>query len=319
MKPLALALVYITEEHRELVSQHFELIYAPNEDLGKDRRNGAAQIASRGKDIRVVLTNGTNGLLESEIDAMPNLEIICTLGVGHENVPIAHAKSKGIRVANAAGTNDDCVADHAMGILLAAIRKIPMMNAGVRHGMWRDDIPRPPHVSYKKLGLVGMGAIAKKIAKRAKAFEMEIGYFSRTRRDVTGYQYFDNLKSLAQWCDFLVVAAPGGKETFHMINDEILAALGPKGVVVNISRGSLVDTKALARALAGNVIGAAALDVYESEPKPPEELLEFENAILTPHIAGISPEAIHASVQRFIDNVNLHLAGKPLLTPVDGI
>ena len=124
---------------------------------------------------------------------------------------------------------------------------------------------------------------------------------------------------MAQWCDFLVVAAPGGKETFHMINDEILAALGPKGVVVNISRGSLVDTKALARALAGNVIGAAALDVYESEPKPPEELLEFENAILTPHIAGISPEAIHASVQRFIDNVNLHLAGKPLLTPVDGI
>jgi lactate dehydrogenase-like 2-hydroxyacid dehydrogenase len=146
MKPLALVLVYITEEHRELVSQHFELIYAPNQDLGKDRTNGAAQIASRGKDIRVVLTNGTNGLLESEMDAMPNLEIICTLGVGHENVPIAHAKSKGIRVANAAGTNDDCVADHAMGILLAAIRKIPMMNAGVRHGMWRDDIPRPPHV-----------------------------------------------------------------------------------------------------------------------------------------------------------------------------
>jgi lactate dehydrogenase-like 2-hydroxyacid dehydrogenase len=206
-----------------------------------------------------------------------------------------------------------------MGILLAAIRKIPMMNAGVRHGMWRDDIPRPPHVSHKRMGLVGMGAIAQKIAKRARAFEMEIGYFSRTRRDEAGYQYFEDAKSLAEWCDFLVVAAPGGKETFHMINDEVLTALGPKGVVVNIARGSLVDTKALAKALAGEVIAAAALDVYESEPKPPQELLELENAILTPHVAGISPEAIHASVQRFIDNVNLHLAGKPLLTPVDGI
>jgi D-3-phosphoglycerate dehydrogenase len=241
------------------------------------------------------------------------------LGVGHENVALEHAKAKGIRVANAAGTNDDCVADHAMGILLAAIRKIPMLNTGVRQGMWRDDIPRPPHVSYKRMGLVGMGAIAKKIAKRAKAFEMEIGYFSRTRRDDAGYQYFDSVKSLAQWCDFLVVAAPGGKETFHMINDEVLTALGPKGVVVNIARGSLVDTNALARALAGNVIAAAALDVYESEPKPPQQLLEFENAILTPHVAGISPEAIHASVQRFIDNVNLHFAGKPLLTAIDGI
>jgi len=319
MKPVALVLVYITEEHRNLVSEQFELIYAPNENLGEDRTNGITQIALRGKDIQVVLTNGTNGLLATEIDAMPNLEIVCTLGVGHENVALGHAKAKGIRVANAAGTNDDCVADHAMGILLAAIRKIPRLNAGVRQGMWRDDIPRPPHVSYKRMGLVGMGAIAKKIAKRAKAFEMEIGYFSRTRRDETGYQYFDSVKSLAQWCDFLVVAAPGGKETFHMINDEVLAALGPKGVVVNISRGSLVDTNALARALAGNIIAAAALDVYESEPKPPQQLLEFENAILTPHVAGISPEAIHASVQRFIDNVNLHFSGKPLLTAIDGI
>ena len=319
MKPVALVLVYITEEHRNLVSEQFELIYAPNENLGEDRTNGITQIALRGKDIQVVLTNGTNGLVATEIDAMPNLEIVCTLGVGYENVALGHAKAKGIRVANAAGTNDDCVADHAMGLLLAAIRKIPKLNAGVRQGMWRDDIPRPPHVSYKRMGLVGMGAIAKKIAKRAKAFEMEIGYFSRTRRDETGYQYFDSVKSLAQWCDFLVIAAPGGKETFHMINDEVLAALGPKGVVVNISRGSLVDTNALAQALAGNIIAAAALDVYESEPKPPQQLLEFENAILTPHVAGISPEAIHASVQRFIDNVNLHFSGKPLLTAIDGI
>ncbi|MDB5855832.1 MAG: D-isomer specific 2-hydroxyacid dehydrogenase, NAD-binding [Herminiimonas sp.] len=317
MKPLLLVLVYITEEHRALVSENFDLIYAPNEGLGADRSNGAAQIAARGKDIRVVLTNGTNGLLPSEIDAMPKLEIICTLGVGHENVPIAYATARGIRVCNAASTNDDCVADHAMGILLAAIRGIPALNLGVRQGKWRDDIPRPPHVSFRRMGILGLGAIGKKIAKRAVGFDMEIGYHGRTRRDETGYRFFDDVKSLATWCDFLVVAAPGGKDTFHIVNADVLTALGPRGVIVNISRGSLVDTQAVADALRDGRISAAALDVYESEPKPPQALLEFENAVLTPHVAGISPEAIQASVQRFIDNATRHFAGQPLLTPVN--
>lgn len=317
MKPLLLVLVYITEAHRALVSEHFELIYAPNEGLGTDRSNGTAQIAARGKDIRVVLTNGTNGLLPAEIDAMPRLEIICTLGVGYENVALQHACARGIRVVNAAGTNDDCVADHAMGILLAAIRRIPTLNRGVRHGMWRDDIPRPPHVSFKRMGIIGLGAIGKKIAKRALGFDMVIGYYSRTRRDETGYKFFEDVKSLASWCDFLVVAAPGGKETFHIVNADVLTALGPQGVIVNIARGSLVDTQAVADALRERRISAAALDVYESEPKPPRVLLEFDNAVLTPHVGGISPEAIQASVQRFIDNATRHFAGQPLLTPVN--
>jgi lactate dehydrogenase-like 2-hydroxyacid dehydrogenase len=317
MKPLLLVLVYITEEHRALVSEKFDLIYAPNEGLGADRSNGAAQIAARGKDIRVVLTNGTNGLLPAEIDAMPKLEIICTLGVGYENVPVAHASARGIRVCNAAGTNDDCVADHAMGILLAAIRGIPALNLGVRQGKWRDDIPRPPHVSFRRMGILGLGAIGKKIAKRALGFDMEIGYHGRTRRDETGYRFFEDVKSLATWCDFLVVAAPGGKDTFHIVNADVLTALGPRGVIVNISRGSLVDTQAVADALRQGRIAAAALDVYESEPRPPEALLEFENAILTPHVGGISPEAIQASVQRFIDNATRHFASLPLLTPVN--
>jgi lactate dehydrogenase-like 2-hydroxyacid dehydrogenase len=317
MKPLLLVLVYITEEHRALVAEQFDLIYAPNEGLGADRSNGAAQIAARGADIRVVLTNGTNGLLPSEIDAMPKLEIICTLGVGFENVAIAHASARGIRVCNAASTNDDCVADHAMGILLAAIRGIPALNLGVRQGKWRDDIPRPPHVSFRRMGILGLGAIGKKIAKRAIGFDMEIGYHGRTRRDDTGYRFFDDVKSMATWCDFLVVAAPGGKDTFHIVNADVLTALGPRGVIVNISRGSLVDTQAVADALREGRISAAALDVYESEPRPPEALLEFANAVLTPHVAGISPEAIQASVQRFIDNATRHFAGLPLLTPVN--
>lgn len=317
MKPTLLVLVFLSEEHRVLVGQRFELLYSPNESLGVDRSKGAGQIAARGKDIRFVLTNGTNGLLPEEINAMPNLELVCTLGVGFENVAREHAKARGIPVCNAAGTNAAAVADHAMAILLAAIRRIPFLNTGVRHGLWRDDIARPPHVSGRKMGIFGLGAIGQQIAKRAQGFDMDIGYHSRTRSEETGFKWFDDIVSLAKWCDFLMVAAPGGKETHHIVNTQVLDALGPEGVVVNIARGTLVDTDAVADALRDQRIWAAALDVYEFEPTPPARLLEFENAILTPHVGGISPQAIHASVLRFLENAEAHLAGKPLLTQVN--
>ena len=317
MKPTLLVLVYLSEEHRVLVSERFELLYSPNEGLGTDRSNGQTQINLRGGDIRFVLTNGTNGLLPTEIDAMPNLKLICTLGAGFENVAVDYAKSRGIPVCNAAGTNHKAVADHAMAILLAAIRRITFLNNGVRHGLWRDDIPRPPHVSGRKMGIFGLGAIGKEIAKRALGFDMEIGYHSRSRNNQVDYKWFENITSLAKWCDYLMIAAPGGKETYHVVNEKVLDALGSDGVLVNIARGTLVDTNAVANALKEKRIWAAALDVYEFEPTPPTALLEFDTAILTPHIAGISPQAIHASVVRFIENSEAYLAGKPLLTHVN--
>jgi len=317
MKPVALVLVFITPEHRELVAQSFELIYAPNDGLGADRSRGAAAIAARGKDVRAVLTNGTNGLTHAEIDAMPKLEIICTLGVGTENVPLAHATQRGIRVCNAAHTNDDCAADHAMALLLAAVRGIPKLNRFAREGLYRDDIPRPPHVSGRRLGILGMGGIGRKIARRAAGFDLEIGYCTRRKRDDVPYVYFGNVRDLAEWADFLIAAAPGGSETYHLVDDAVLEALGPDGVVVNVGRGSVVDTRAVAGALRSGAIMAAALDVYEGEPTPPAPLLDLENALLTPHVGGISPQAIHASLVRFIDNATRHFAGQPLVTPVN--
>ena len=155
----ALVMVFLTEAHRELVAQNFELIYAPNEGAGVDRSNSAAKITAHGHEIRVVLTNGATGITIDEINALPKLEILGTLGVGYENVPVEYLKQRGIRVCNAAGTNEDCVADHAMGLLLAAIRGIPFLNHAVRRGVWRDAIPRPTNVSYKRLGFLGMGYI----------------------------------------------------------------------------------------------------------------------------------------------------------------
>jgi lactate dehydrogenase-like 2-hydroxyacid dehydrogenase len=316
IKPTLLILVYLAPEHRNLLSDRFELLYAPNEGLGVDRSNGQEQINLRGEEIEFVLTNGANGLLPIEIDAMPKLKLICSLGVGFENVAIEHARRCGIPVCNAAGTNHVAVADHAMAILLAAIRRVTFLNNGVRHGLWRDDIPRPPHVSGRKMGIFGLGAVGTEIAKRARGFDMEIGYNSRSRKDQLGFRWFENINSLAQWCDYLIIAAPASEETYHVVNGEVLNFLGPDGVLVNVARGTLVDTNAVATALKQKRIWAAALDVYEFEPTPPSQLFEFDNAILTPHIAGISPQAIHASVMRFIENTEAFLAGKPLLTQV---
>ena len=316
IKPTLLVLVYLAPEHRNLLSDRFELLYAPNEGLGVDRSNGQEQINLRGEEIEFVLTNGANGLLPIEIDAMPKLKLICSLGVGFENVAIEDARRCGIPVCNAAGTNHVAVADHAMAILLAAIRRVTFLNNGVRHGLWRDDIPRPPHVSGRKMGIFGLGAVGTEIAKRARGFDMEIGYNSRSRKDQLGFRWFENINSLAQWCDYLIIAAPASEETYHVVNGEVLNFLGPDGVLVNVARGTLVDTNAVATALKQKRIWAVALDVYEFEPTPPSQLFEFDNAILTPHIAGISPQAIHASVMRFIENTEAFLAGKPLLTQV---
>jgi lactate dehydrogenase-like 2-hydroxyacid dehydrogenase len=316
-KPVLLVMVFLSEEHQALVARHFDMIYAPAPGQRDDRSAAAPAIAQRGRDIRVVLTNGAHGILPQEIDAMPRLELISSLGVGYENIAVAYARERGIPVSNAAGTNEECVADHAMMLLLGAARRLPYLNAGVRRGLWRDQIGRPPQVSFKRMGVLGLGAIGRAVADRASAFRMELGYHTPTPRADSPYRYFDSALALARWCDFLVVAAPGGEKTRHIINETVMEALGPQGVLVNISRGSLVDTQALSRALRSGKLLAAGLDVYEGEPAPPASLLDLDNAILTPHIAGLSPEAIHASVVRFLENAEAHFAGRPLVTPVN--
>ena len=168
-----------------------------------------------------------------------------------------------------------------------------------------------------RLGVIGLGGIGRKIATRAAAFGMVIGYHNRRpREDAAGLTYLDSVMALAAWADDLIVATPGGAGTKHIINADVLAALGAGGHVVNIARGSCVDTAALAAALKAGQIAGAALDVYESEPRPPQELVELDNAILTPHVAGWSPQAIRATVLNFIANVEALQRGEALLTPI---
>jgi hypothetical protein len=310
MKPVLLALSFLSPEHCAQLSETFELVYVP------DAQEHQGAIAAHGARVRVVLTIGSVGLTAAQMDGLPALTLVCALGAGYENIAVAYAKARGIVVANGAGTNDDCIADHAFGLLIAVVRGIPKLDAATRAGVWRTSLPLPPNVSHKRLGIVGLGAIGKKIARRALGFDLQVGYHSRSARTDVPYRYFDDVVSLAAWADFLIVATPGGQGTQHLVNAEVLDALGPRGYVVNIARGSVIDTEALAGALRAGRLAGAGLDVYESEPAPPAALLDLDTVVLTPHVAGWSPEAVQASVDRFVENARRHLAGESPVSPV---
>jgi lactate dehydrogenase-like 2-hydroxyacid dehydrogenase len=187
----------------------------------------------------------------------------------------------------------------------------------VRAGKWlQGGVPLQMRVSGKRLGIVGMGRIGKVIARRASGFDMQIAYHSRRKVADVPFAYYDRLVDLAKNSDYLVAIIPGGKETFHLINEKVLRALGPKGILVNVARGSVVDEAALVKCLQEGALGGAGLDVFEDEPKMPEALWKMENAVLTPHIGSGTRETRAAMSRLTLDNLVAHFAGKPVLTPV---
>ncbi|KAF1048828.1 MAG: 2-ketogluconate reductase [Herbaspirillum frisingense] len=302
MKPPLLVLIHLSETSTATISEQYDILYAP------DRQRRDDMIAGPARKVAVVLTNGSTGLTADEMRALPHLQLVCALGAGYENIDVAHARAHGIEIATGAGTNEDCVADHALALLLATLRHVPVLDRYTREGGWRETLPLQPQLAGKRVGIVGMGNIGKKIARRAAAFDTEIGYCNRKKRDDVDFHYFPDVAQLAAWADCIVVAAPGGADTRHLISARVIDELGPKGYLVNIGRGSIVDTAALAAALREGRLAGAGLDVYESEPKPPQELIGLSNVVLTPHIAGWSPEAIGASVRQFLRNCEEHFA-----------
>jgi lactate dehydrogenase-like 2-hydroxyacid dehydrogenase len=305
-----LVLNSLSAAHQAQISVAYDMVYAPT------AQTRAQAVAAHGARFRAVLTIGVVGITPQEVAAMPALELVCCMGAGYEGLPLDALGARGIACANGAGTNDDCVADHAFGLLIGIVRGMRELDIQCRAGVWREAIPQPPNVSGKKLGIFGLGTIGQKIAKRAAGFDMPVGYHNRKPREGAAHRYFDSLEALAQWCDVLVCATPGGPATRHAINAQVLQALGPQGFLINISRGSVVDTEALAAALRSGGIAGAGLDVYESEPQRPEALVGLPNVLLTPHMAGWSPEATQASVDRFLANAQGHFSGQGVVSPI---
>lgn len=267
-------------------------------------------------DVVAVLTNGTQGIKAAEMDQLPNLKIIGAFGAGFENIDVKAARAKGIAVTHGPGTNSKAVADHAMALMLAVSRHIVPMHAQVQEGEWTVSNVRWPSVYGKRLGIMGLGRIGTEIAKRATGFDLETGYHNRSQRSDVDYPYFDDVPTMAKWCDYLICSSPGGDSTHHAINTEVLENLGPDGVIVNIGRGSIVDTDALVRALVSGTISGAGLDVLEDEPKVPKSIIGLKNLTMTPHIAGNCPEAAIAKLELYMQNVELCLNRNAPLTPV---
>lgn len=281
-------------------------------------------IRDAGGDTQAVLTNGRGGLSAAEMALLPNLRIICTIGAGYEAVDVAAAQARGIAVAHCPGTNAASVADSAMMLLLSAVRHVRAADRHIHEGLWQDQWRVDTQIIFgKRLGLIGLGNIGGRIAYRAaRGFDMAVGYHTRKRvadAPHDQYRHFDNMVALADWADFLIAAAPGGAGTRHLINADVLAALGPKGYVVNVGRGTVVDTAALIDALKAKRIAGAGLDVLEDELNQPpalHELLAMDNVVMTPHSSGRAPESITAATELVLANLNACFADKPLLTPV---
>lgn len=307
-----LAVTSIPEHHEDWCREAGWTVHLARE---KSRRDEV--IAAHGHAIRAVLTNGNRGFSAAEMDALPALEMICAQGVGYENIDRQAAAARGIVVTHGPGANSETVADHALGLMLASIRRIPQGDAGMRNGEWRS-LRQPAGILHgKTLGILGMGNIGCAIARRAAdGFGMRVIYHSRTAKPELPYQHETDTCALAQAADVLVSTLPGGDVTHHMIDATLLNALGEQGTLVNIGRGTVLDTNALIDAIKSGRIAGAALDVFETEPDIPDALLEQPNIVLTPHTAGLSTEALDATMERVIDNLGALARGAAPVTPV---
>jgi lactate dehydrogenase-like 2-hydroxyacid dehydrogenase len=212
--------------------------------------------------------------------------------------------------------NDD-VADLAIGLMLSAARQLPAADRYVRAGQWLSGpMPLARKMSGARLGIVGMGRIGQAIAQRAQAFGMSIAYTARSEKTKLAHRFVPDVVALAAESDFLVVITPGGAGTRKLINAEVLKALGPKGILVNVARGSVVDEAALIEALEQGVIGGAALDVFEDEPRVPDRLKALPHVVLVPHIGSATGQTRQAMADLAYGNLREHFAGRPVLTPV---
>ncbi|MDB6050276.1 MAG: D-3-phosphoglycerate dehydrogenase [Pseudomonas sp.] len=309
MTTTVLVLVETINDYLPIIENSgFTLILAPTP------AERAKAIATHGEQIKAVLTRGPLGLYADEMAALPHLEIICVIGAGYEHVDLHAARARGVVVTNGAGVNAPSVADHAMALLLSLVRDIPRADASVRRGEW-SKVMRPS-LAGKRLGILGLGSVGMAIAKRALGFDMSVSYHNRRPRNDVPYAYCATVGELALASDFFVVATPGGAGTHSLVNKNVLEALGPDGFIVNIARASVISTADLIDALQHQRIAGAALDVFDDEPQVPDALKALSNVVLTPHVAGLSPQASQGTVQLVADNLLAYFSGKPVLTPV---
>lgn len=261
--------------------------------------------------VVAVVTHSYHGMPPELWDRLPALKLIANFGVGLDRIDLARASCREINVTYTPDALTNDVADLALGVLLTLLRRILPADAYVRRGSWgREPFTPGRSLSGRRLGILGMGRIGKAVARRAQSFEMEIACY--TRSNIGPYRRFADITELATWADVLVAALPGGEETRHVVNGRVLRALGPQGVLINVSRGSVVDERALLEALQRGVVAGAGLDVYEEQPHDGSAFRDLTNVVLTPHLGSLTVETRTAMADSVFGNVRALLSGAPL-------
>ena len=276
-----------------------------------------AMIASVADRVTAVASSNPRGIDAATIAKLPKLKVISLFGVGYETVDVDAAGKRGIKVTNTPDVLTEEVADLAIALVLATLRRIPQGDRYVREGKWlKGGMPLADTAQGKTLGIIGMGRIGQAIAKRGLALNMQVAYQGPNRKAALPYRYFADPVELAKESDVVMVACPGGEATKNLVNRAVIDAIGPKGYIVNIARGSIIDEPALLEALQQDRIAGAGLDVFVDEPKVPEGFFALDNVVLQPHVGSATHTTRRAMGQLVIDNLAAHFAGKPLVTPV---
>ena len=282
----------------------------------KDQEKLLADIAPSIRGIAIAYTS--NKVDGPFLARFPKLEIVSSFGVGYDHIDARWAGEHGIIVTNTPDVLNEEVADTALGLLLNTVREFPQAERYLRAGKWVQKAYRlsPATLRDRTVGIVGMGRIGKAIARRLEAFGVPVVYHSRNPQAGVAYKYYPKLVDMARDVDTLMVIVPGGASTKDMINRQVLEALGPNGILINMARGSVVDEPALIKALQDKTIMAAGLDVFVKEPEVPKELIGMDNVVLFPHLGSGSVYTRKAMDQLVVDNLLAWFSGKPPLTPV---
>ncbi|WP_271410457.1 2-hydroxyacid dehydrogenase [Pseudomonas sp. Q1-7] len=276
-----------------------------------------AFLDGQGAGFDIVVTSARFGCSAAMLERLPNVRAICSFGVGYDAIAVEAARQRGIQVSYTPDVLNDCVADLAMGLVIDCARRISAADRFVRAGLWTaGNFPLARKVSGKRLGIVGLGRIGKDVARRASGFDMQVRYHNRRPDADAPYGFEADLLALARWSDFLVLTCPGGAATHHLISAPVLDALGPEGILVNVSRGSVVDETALVAALLEGRLGGAGLDVFEAEPQVPDALLALDNLVLAPHIGSGTEETRLQMEELVFANLRAFTDKGELLTPV---
>lgn len=280
-------------------------------------KDTGAFLAGLGGKARAIATAGAFTVTAEFMDALPKAEIIATMSIGVDHIDLAAAKARGVAVTNTPDVLTEDVADIGIALMLCVARNLVVGDRFVRTGLWlKGNLPLTGKIGGATLGILGLGRIGLAVARRAEAMGMKIVYHGPRRKADVPYPYYPDLTAMAAASDYLMVACPGGAETRNLVNAEVLAALGAKGTVINIARGSVIDELALVKALQNGTLGGAGLDVFADEPRIPEALFALDNVVLQPHVGSATYSTRAAMGQLVVDNIKAHFAGQPLLTRV---